>query len=280
MNYRVLGRTNLEVSAVSLGGAYLMGSDPAQHVENTRQVVQRAAELGINYIDTAPLYGKSEILLGEALAQVTGKFHIATKVGYDPVDFDYRADSVLRSLERSVQRLRVDKLNIAQIHEVNMAGWKRIMEPGGTLEGLRAAQKQGLCDYIGITGRAIPLLAQLAATGEFDTMLVYSDYHPGTQLAAETVFPVAAAQNMGVVIGTPLANNLFAHEPQRSEALAKLEDAAMRQRVEQWLASITGLPGTVPQQAFRFILGDARVSTVSSGAGNVAQLEEVAQAAQ
>ncbi len=85
-----------------------------------------------------------------------GQFYIATKVGYDPVDFDYRHDSVLWSLERSLQRLGVDKLNIAQIHEVNMAGWDRIMEPGGTLEGLRAAQQQGLCDYIGITGRAIP----------------------------------------------------------------------------------------------------------------------------
>ena len=52
----------------------------------------------------------------------------------------------------------------------------------------------------------------------------------------------------------------------------------MRQRVEQWLASVEGLPGTVPQHAFRFILADARVSTVSSGAGNVAHLEEVAQA--
>ncbi len=279
MHYRILGRTNLEVSAVSLGGAYLMGSDPEQQVEHTRQVVQRAAELGINYIDTAPLYGKSEILLGEALADLQGKFTIATKVGYDPVDFDYRADSVLRSLERSRQRLRVDKLTIAQIHEVNMAGWERIMEPGGTLEGLRAAQAQGLCDYIGITGRAIPLLAQLAATGEFDTLLVYSDYHPGTQLAADVVFPTAAAQTMGVVIGTPLANNLFAHNPERAAALAKLEDSAMRQRVEQWLASVAGLPGTVPQHAFRFILTDPRVSTVSSGAGTVAQLEEVAQAA-
>lgn len=279
MKYRILGRTGLSVSEVSLGGAYLMGRDPERQVEQARQVVERAAALGINYIDTAPLYGKSEILLGEALAGLQGTFHVATKVGYDPVDFDYRADSVLRSLERSCQRLRVDKLTIAQIHEVNMAGWERIMEVGGTLEGLRAAQQQGLCDYIGITGRAIPLLAQLAATGEFDNLLVYSDYHPGTQLAAEAVLPAAAANNMGVVIGTPLANGLFAHEPQRAEALGKLEDTAMRQQVEQWYRSVAGLPGTVPQHAFRFILADPRVSTVSSGASSVAELEEVAQAA-
>ena len=170
MNYRTLGRTGLAVSEVSLGGAYLMGDNPDQFLERARQVVEAAVALGINYIDTAPLYGKSEILLGEALGALAERFHIATKVGYDPVDFDYRRDNVLWSLERSLQRLRIDKLTIAQIHEVNMAGWERIMEPGGTLEGLKLARDRGLCSYIGITGRAIPLLAQLAATGEFDTL--------------------------------------------------------------------------------------------------------------
>jgi aryl-alcohol dehydrogenase-like predicted oxidoreductase len=278
MNYRILGRTGLQVSEVSLGGAYLMGSDPTQFAARTRQVVQCAAELGINYIDTAPLYGQSESLLGEALADMPGKFHIATKVGYDPSDFDYRHDSVLWSLERSLQRLGVAKLTIAQIHEVNMAGWERITEPGGTLAGLRAAQQRGLCDYIGITGRAIPLLAQLAATGEFDTVLVYHDYHPCSQKAAEEVLPAAAAHNMGVVIGTPLAGGLFADAPRRAEALARLEDEATRALFWQWHSRVEHLPGTLAQHAFRTILADARVSTVSSGAATVAELTEVAQA--
>ena len=280
MNYRVLGRTGLQVSAVSLGGAYLMGAAPATYGECTAAVVDQAAHLGINYIDTAPLYGQSEILLGAALTNHAGVFQIATKVGYDPVDFDYRGDSVLWSLERSLQRLRIDQLAVAQIHEVNMAGWERIMEPGGTLAGLRAAQARGLCQFIGITGRAIPLLAQLAATGEFDTVLVYQDYHPGSQLAAEALLPTAAAQNMGVVIGTPLAGGLFVDGPRRAEALTQLEDLAMKQRVEQWLGEVAGLLGTTPQHAFRYLLADARVSTVSSGAANVAELAEVAAAAE
>ena len=280
MNYRVLGRTGLQVSAVSLGGAYLMGAAPATYGECTAAVVDQAAHLGINYIDTAPLYGQSEILLGAALTNHAGVFQIATKVGYDPVDFDYRGDSVLWSLERSLQRLRIDQLAVAQIHEVNMAGWERIMEPGGTLAGLRAAQARGLCRFIGITGRAIPLLAQLAATGEFDTVLVYQDYHPGSQLAAEVILPAAAAQNMGVVIGTPLAGGLFVDGPRRAAALAQLADAEMKQRVEQWLGKVAGLPGTTPEHAFRYLLADARVSTVSSGAANVAELAEVAAAAE
>lgn len=278
MNYRTLGRTGLSVSEVSLGGAYLMGADPERAIESARQLVEKAAALGINYIDTAPLYGKSEILLGEALVGLTDRFHIATKVGYDPQDFDYRADSVLWSLERSLQRLRIDKLTVAQIHEVNMAGWERIMEPGGTLEGLKLARERGLCDYIGITGRAIPLLAQLANTGEFDTLLVYSDYHPAVPKAAEAVLPAAATHNMGVVIGTPLANGLYVDGPQRAEALTYLENDDARQAFWQWLKSTEGLPGTTPQHAFRYILTDPRVSTISSGAATVDQLEEVAAA--
>lgn len=278
MEYRILGRTGRQVSAVSLGGAYLMGSEPATYQARAAQVVACATRLGINYIDTAPLYGQSEILLGPALAAHPGVFQIATKVGYDPANFDYRADSVLWSLERSLQRLRIDQLAVAQIHEVNMAGWERVMEPGGTLAGLRQAQARGLCRFIGITGRAIPLLAQLAATGEFDTLLVYHDFHPGTDLAAELIFPAAAAQQMGVVVGTPLAGGLFVDGPRRAAALAQLEDQVMKARVEQWLASAATQAGTIPQQAFRYILADTRVSTVSSGAATIAELEEVAEA--
>ena len=70
------------------------------------------------------------------------------------------------------------------------------MEEGGTLAGLREAQRQGLCEFIGVTGRAIPLLARLAATGEFDPVLCYHDYHPCVQLAAEAVLPAASVVAM------------------------------------------------------------------------------------
>ena len=123
MKYRRMGRTGWQISEVSLGGAYLMGSDPERAQESTDEVVKHAVKLGINYIDTAPLYGNSEELLGGALEGVAEHFYVATKVGFDPPDFDYRGDSVLWSIERSLQRMRLPKLGTAQIHEVNLAGW-------------------------------------------------------------------------------------------------------------------------------------------------------------
>ena len=278
MKYRTMGRTGWQISEVSLGGAYLMGNDPERAQESTNEVVKHALTLGINYIDTAPLYGKSEELLGGALEGVAEHFYVATKVGYDPPNFDYRADSVLWSIERSLQRMRIPKLGTAQIHEVNMAGWGRITEPGGTLEGLREAQKRGLCDRIGITGRAIPLLAKLADTGEFDTMLVYHDYHPCSQRAAKAVIPSAAAHDMGIVIATPLAGLLFADEPRRSEAIAAISDEAEGERAQRVIERLLDVPGTHAQNAFQYILADPRVTTVSSGAANIAELEDVAQA--
>ena len=290
MKYRTMGKTGWQISEVSLGGAYLMGNDPERAQESTNEVVKRALELGINYIDTAPLYGKSEELLGGALEGVAEHFYIATKVGYDPPNFDYRRDSVLRSIERSLQRMRIPKLAIAQIHEVNMAGWQRITEPGGTLEGLQEAQKRGLCEKIGITGRAIPLLTKLADTGEFDTMLVYHDYHPCSQRAVKValnpdcsigaVIPTAAAHNMGIVVATPLAGLLFADEPRRSEAVAALSNEAEQKRAQHVIERLQDIPGTLAQNAFQYILTDSRVATVSSGAANIAELEDVAQASE
>ena len=278
MQYREFGRTGIRVSEVSLGGAYIGGADPGREQENAVEIVQRADELGINYIDTAPLYGRSEALFGYALDAAGARLHVATKVGFDPEDFDYRRDSVLRSLERSLKRLRISRLFSAQIHQVSEAGWERIMEPGGTLEGLREAQKRGLCDHIGITDRAIPLLARLAGTDEFDTLLVFHDYHPCSQKAAEAVLPAAAASGMGIVVATVLAGGLFSDEPRRKAALENLQDPAERASAEAIIRRLRDEPGTVPGNAFRYVLADARVSTVSSGAANAAELDDVARA--
>jgi aryl-alcohol dehydrogenase-like predicted oxidoreductase len=242
-------------------------------------VVERGLELGINYLDTAPLYGRSEALLGQVLDGERRPSYLATKVGFDPQGFDYRRDSVLWSLERSLKRLHLDRLTVAQIHEVDMAGWERITETGGALEGLRAAQARGLCDFIGITGRAIPLLARLAATGEFDTVLVYLDYHPCSREAAQEVIPAAAAQDMGIVIATALAGGLFVEGAPQRQALARISDAGERERALRVVDRLREMEGTLPQLAFRYVLADSRISTVASGASSPAELEEVAQAA-
>ena len=278
MNYRTMGRTGWQVSEISLGGAGLVGADPERSQDNVCALVERAFDLGINYFDTAPIYGGtlSEELLGNALASVSRPFYLATKVGYDPEDFDYRSDSVLWSLERSLQRLRVPKLSLAQFHD-NQASWERITEPGGTLEGLRAAQQRGRCEYIGVTGRAVPLLVNLVQKGAFDVVLVYHDYQPCRQVAAERLSPAAHAHAMGIVVGSVLAGGLFGHASQREALLARMGQQ-QRETTSKVIELLRTEPGTLAQNAFRYVLADPRVSTVPSGARCVSELDDVARA--
>jgi L-galactose dehydrogenase len=275
MNYRILGKTGWQVSEISLGGAYLEGQYKDREQENAAAVIQRAFELGINYIDTAPYYGRSEELIGNAL-QGHQSCYIATKIGLNPKDFDYKSDSVIRSIELSLSRLRITKLSLVQVHEVNIPGWDRIMETGYALTGLREAQKQGLCERIGITGRAIPILSELAQTGEFDSVLVYNDYHPASKLAAETILPVALNQNMGIVVATVLANGLFT-DTHFTQSLTHLSGDEYS-RTEKLINRLRQEPNTLAQSAFRYVLADKRVSTIACGASNVAEIEDVAKA--
>ncbi len=278
MRYRRMGRTGWQVSEVSLGGAYLVGADPDRALENVRSVVNRALDLGINYIDTAPIYGmgRCEELLGRALEGEARPFYLSTKVGFEPEDFDYTRDSVLWSIERSLKRLGVPKLSVAQFHD-NQVSWERITAPEGTLEGLRVAQQRGLCEYIGVTGRAIPLLTSLVETGEFDTVLAYHDYHPYSQVAAEDLVPAARAHDTGIVIASVLAGGLFGHRPRREELLASMAQTE-RQRALDVIERLQEEPGTLARSAFRFVLADPTISTIASGAASVSEIEDVAQA--
>ena len=115
------------------------------------------------------------------------------------------------------------------------------------------------------------------SAGVDGTVTIVNGTIEGTDTLVEAGLPAAATQQMGVVIGTPLAGGLFADAPRRTDALANLASEEMRQAFWQWFHTIEALPGTVPQHAYRWILADPRVSTVSSGAATVAELAEVAQ---
>src|SRR5579859_7730062 len=109
MDYRTLGRTGLEVSVVGLGGAGLGTPPEILTDEHAVEIVRRALDLGITFIDTAPLYGSglSEQRIGLALHGYAGGSDciVATKIGYYPADFDFSYDATVRSVEASLTRL-------------------------------------------------------------------------------------------------------------------------------------------------------------------------------
>src|SRR4051812_38825347 len=121
MEYRTLGRTGLQVSALAMGGLFIsrVGGDR----EQARAAIRRALDLGVNYFDTAPGYYDSEEVLGWALESVTEPHFVSTKLGGRPLPFNPKDKSALRqSVEESLRLLRRDRIDLLLIHEPDRPG--------------------------------------------------------------------------------------------------------------------------------------------------------------
>jgi L-galactose dehydrogenase len=281
MNYRAFGSTGWQVSEIALGGAWFYGR-PEQGLlpdEHGIAVVRRALELGVNYIDTAPLYGKgrSEEVLGKALRGVPQQYYLATKVGYLPEPFDYKRDTVWRGFEGSLKRLGLDRVDLIQIHETEIPGWNGLYEPGGTMEALREIRDQGLASHIGVTGADLGLLARLVSTGEFASVITYLKYDMLVQTANETLIPTAAAHNTAVVLGSPLHMGLLGSQRDNWLQTGKFPEVhAKLHRLEALLRAEGVLdddPETLPRLGLRYLLSNPNVTTLLSGAATVEEVE-------
>lgn len=205
---RQLGRTNMQVPILGLGGA---GNTPLSW-QNGEQAateqIQRALELGIRYFDTAASYGPSELYLGKVLPAYRDKIFLASKTSARD------RDGAWRELERSLQRLNTDYLDLWQFHHVSFeTDLDTIFGKDGAIEALEEAKAQGLVRFSGITGHHDP---DVIATGleryPFDHALIpvnaADPHHPRPFIP--NVLPVAIAQNVGITaMKVPAYGRLF-----------------------------------------------------------------------
>lgn len=193
MDKRRLGRTNLQVSIVGFGGTWIAELSTPTAV----QVVRHAFNLGINYFDTARLDGDSEEKIGLALQDVREQCVIATKTG------SRTKKESLQDFQSSLKRLKTDRLDIIQLHGIDdEKTLKKAMSPSGSLQTCKEAKREGLVDFIGITGHRPMVLAKAVETGEFDTVLV--PLNVVTRQALEALLPIAKAYDVGIVVMKPL----------------------------------------------------------------------------
>lgn len=276
MRQRTFGRLGWQVSEIGLGGAWLAGRRGDLPIAQSTDIVRQALALGVNYIDTARAYGRSEEILGVALDGAPQPFRLATKAGCEPHGFDYSRDAVLASFETSLRLLRRDRVDLLQLHEAPSAGWERLMRKGGAVEALHHLKQQGAVAAIGVTGRDPAFLARLAATDEFDSVLNYCDYDLTTRLARDMLLPVAARHRVAVVLGSPLRVGLLGQP--RDAALAR-HNEPLRGKLERLhdLADREGMP--LRHLALRYLLSDPDVATVLTGAGSVDELRDTLAAA-
>jgi aryl-alcohol dehydrogenase-like predicted oxidoreductase len=282
MRYRTFGRTGWQVSEIGLGGSWFYGRpeiDP-QPIAYGVEMVEHALELGINYFDTAPLYGRgrSEEVLGHALRGVDEPYYLATKVGYFPEPFDYTRDTVWRGFEASLKRLRRDRVDLVQIHESEQAGWDGVFGKGRALEALREIRAQGLATHIGLTGSDLELMRDiLRETDDFVSVITFCKYDLLVQSAKQILAPAAAAGGVALIAASPLHNGLLGSKRDRWRAQGRFAELyAQLDRVEDLL----GRRGLDPvDTGLRYLLTDPRVSLVLSGAANRAELDAAAAVA-
>lgn len=244
MEKRVLGRTGWEVSAISFGGIKL----PRARQKQCTEVLNKALDLGINFIDTADCYGDSEEKIGKALRHRRNEFYLATKV--DQRD----GKGARRTLERSLKRLQCDTIDLIQLHDCGGRGYDKAIAPGGVVEEMKKAQAEGKVVEIGITVHSdINTMRRAIESGEFATIMIAYNLLDRERVGAEVV-PSAHEHGMGVICMKPLAGGRLANERELSDLKAGESSLA--------------------QAALQFILSNDMVTCAIPGMTKVSELEQ------
>src|SRR5438132_6917578 len=148
MEKRQFGKTDMQVTVLGFGGAEI-GFQQAG-VATVSQLLNEALDAGLNLIDTAECYLQSEELIGQAVAGRRKDFYLFTKCGHpaDPGKEDWRPDSLLKSIQRSLKRLRTDRVDLVQLHSCSEPELRK----GDVIAALEQARQRGYTRYIGYSG--------------------------------------------------------------------------------------------------------------------------------
>jgi aryl-alcohol dehydrogenase-like predicted oxidoreductase len=186
MRYRPLGSTGIQVSALAFGAGPVSQLLTGDAADVQRATVQAAVAAGVNWFDTAAMYGagRSEENLGRTLAELdlADRVHVATKVRVMPDQLGAISETVRQSVHGSLQRLRLKRVTLLQIHNsiTEVAGAEptsitpeQVLAPGGVLDEMRRMREQGLVAHLGITGLGEPAaLRRVIDSGAFATIQI------------------------------------------------------------------------------------------------------------
>lgn len=215
-----LGKTDLEIPTLGLGTSFLARPSMLVPEREAIEMVQHAFSKGINFFDTAPYYGagNAERRLGKALEGVPrDSFILETKVGrlVEPdgsVVFDYSKEGIERSLAESLKRLKMDRIDIALMHDPDIVftNFKQAQE---IVELLLHWRKQGIVRAIGVGTNYWEPLVEYAKQADFDCFLLAGRYTLLEQKAATEFLPLCLEKGIGVFVGGVYNSGILATGP-------------------------------------------------------------------
>ena len=219
MKLNQLGRTGMQVSALSFGASALGGVFGHVDEEEGIRAVHTALELGINYFDVSPAYGatRSEIVLGRALKGVPrDRYFLSTKVGkyslpgrYGEDTLDYSRSRIRASLEESAARLGVDYFDIIHIHDIEYRGRSSTEQAlGEGLEAVHELKREGRIGAVGFGLYPIDLCQRILSEFAVDVVLLHNQYWLNSMRLLE-LMPLFERKGVGVINGAPFGSGLL-----------------------------------------------------------------------
>jgi len=293
MKYRKLGDSDLEVSEISLGSWLTYGV--GVEADKARACLDEAFEQGINFIDTANVYGRgaAETFLGEALkGRGRDSYVLATKVYFPMSDSDrgLSRSQIEKQLDASLERLRTDYVDLYQCHRYD---WDTPLEE--TMEALTRAVESGKTRYIGFSEwPAERIQAAVDMTGVAKFVSSQPQYSLLWREPEEEVIPLCAANEISQIVWSPLGQGVLSgkYDPDKpppkdsraaSEEMGGFMDRLMQPQVlraVQELKPIADEAGlTLPQFALAWVLREPNVASAIIGASRPGQVRENAAAA-
>jgi predicted aldo/keto reductase-like oxidoreductase len=255
MQYRVLGRTGLRVSALGFGTMRFKMVDGHVDQELAVQVLHRAMDLGVNYFDSAVGYcnSESEMVLGKALKGRRDGKVVSTK--YPWWGRSLTADDCRQIIEQSLSRLDVDVIDIYHMHSLNWEIAEKVLAKGAAVDGARKAKEEGLVTHLGFSFHddAKRMIDIIEAAPDFD--VVTCQYNL-LDRANEESMAFAHDRGLGVVVMGPVGGGRLGFPS------------------EQLQGMLPGGTKSSPEIALRFVLSNPNVSVALSGMNTVEMVEE------
>jgi aryl-alcohol dehydrogenase-like predicted oxidoreductase len=270
MPTRNLGKTGYKVGVFSLGGQASL--EKANNFDLAVPIIERALDLGVNYIDTSSIYGGpdrwSEQYVGKVMAHRRNEAFLATKTK------ERTRDGSMRMIEKSLELLQTDHVDLWQLHDIGtLTDVNEVFAKDGAMEALLEMKEQKVVRYLGLTGHYRPdSLIEGIHRYPFDTILMAMNAaDPHHYSFNDALLPLAVERQMGI-IGMKI--------PGRGRLLSTWTPQPLEVQKHMWEGMVPApSPGTLRMREAMYYTLSRPVSTVIIGCDTVAQLEENAQLA-
>ena len=286
METRTLGRTGLDISIMGMGsgGHDPLGQNSGRPVDEMKQLLRRARELGVNYFDTSPGYLESEVILGSVLREYPrDEIVVSTKIalagGHSDNVVVMKPADVRKSVDASLTRLGLDYIDVMLMAVAGPEFFSPVVNDH--LPVLEQCKREGKIRFIGSSEQtrsdgSHEWLKKILPTGVVDVAMV--GHNMINQSAEKTIFPFCVENNIGV-LNIFTVRNLFWNPPRLEEVIAELKaqgklatDAVPEEAPLDWL--LTEGVESIVEAAYRYALHSDGVSAVMCGTIEQAELEE------